>query len=299
MGAGMMRAAAKAVLGLYPKAWRERYGAEVGDLVASRPVRLRTVFDLAGGAADAWFHHRRIPGAGPVPLRIPLALLLPIAGYALLSLWNPGVRDVPSLNGVWAQAAGLGSIAESLARNATWMFIAAGATGVLAVVPLLLTAFSTMWRSAAGSRTRRVGRGVVMTAPILAVPVWMFCALFYQLTFNDVGFPVGPLGLAMFGGFVVPIVLSLVLPLPSIAAKVSALTPDVRACGNLLAVAAIMNGLGWLAVSALVVMGLPKASPGFLVAMAASVLVSMGMATAVARSALRQSRPALSELSLA
>lgn len=295
----MMRAAAKAVLGLYPKAWRERYGAEVGDLVASRPVRLRTVVDLAGGAADAWFHHRRIPGAGPVPLRIPLALLLPIAGYALLALWNPGVRDVPSLNGVWAQAVGLDPSAQSLTKTATTMFIAAGATAVLAVVPLLLTSLSAMWRPAAGGVTRKAARRVVMTAPILALPVWLFCDLFYKITFDDQGFPVGPLGLAMFGGFVAPIMMSLVLPLPSIAAGTPALTPDVRGSGTILAVATIMNGLGWLAVTALVVMGLPKASPGFLVAMAASVLVSMGMATLVARSVLRQSRPALSELSLA
>lgn len=48
-----MRAVAASLLRLYPKAWRDRYGEEVADLVASRPARLRTVLDLLAGAADA------------------------------------------------------------------------------------------------------------------------------------------------------------------------------------------------------------------------------------------------------
>ncbi|XVQ83235.1 hypothetical protein ACQP2K_30985 [Microbispora siamensis] len=63
----MMRVIAEAVLHLYPKAWRERYGEEVADLVASRPVRLRTVVDLLRGGADAWLHRRHIPGSERIP----------------------------------------------------------------------------------------------------------------------------------------------------------------------------------------------------------------------------------------
>ncbi|WP_344891983.1 hypothetical protein [Nonomuraea antimicrobica] len=290
---------ARAVLRLYPKPWRRRYADEVADLVAARPVRVRTVLDLVAGAADAWLHRRRIPGAEPLRIRIPLALLLPVAAYGLLTLWNPGVRDVPSLHGVWAQAAGLGTTAEHVARTATSLFVAAAATGVLSVMSLLISSFGALGRPSAGAVTRRTARGVVMSAPVLALPVWLVCDLFYRMAFADSGAPVGPLGHAMLGGFMAPLVLALVLPLPSIAARAPTLGPDVRGSGSTLAVAAILNALGWLAVAALLAMGLAQASLGFLVAMAASALVSIGMATLVARSALRQGRTALGQLSLA
>lgn len=101
-----------AMLSLHPKAWRERYGEEVADLVASRPARLRTVLDLVSGAADAWLHHRRIPRAGT--LTVPLAATLVCSGAALLLLWNLGLRDPAGLRGAWADAAGAGSIAGQL-----------------------------------------------------------------------------------------------------------------------------------------------------------------------------------------
>ncbi|MEV0382537.1 hypothetical protein [Nonomuraea sp. NPDC050643] len=293
----MMRFLARLMLRLYPGPWRRRYGDEVADLVAERPIRPRTVLDLAGGAADAWLHRRKIPGAKPI--RIPLPLLLPLASYGLLVLWNPGVRDVPSLGGVWAQAAGVGSLADELARTATSLFIASGALGVLSVAPLLITACSALWRPAAGAVTRSTAWSVIATALLLALPVSLFCILFYKLAFAHDGFPVGPLGDAMTGGFLMPIVLSLVLPLPSIAARAPALVPDVRLSGGTLAVAAILNALAWLAVGVLVMLGVSQASPGFLTAVASSALVGCGMATVVARSALRQSRPTLGELSVA
>jgi len=49
-----MRWLAGAILWLYPRAWRRRYGVEVADLVASRPIRVGEVVDLARGLADAW-----------------------------------------------------------------------------------------------------------------------------------------------------------------------------------------------------------------------------------------------------
>jgi len=41
------------LLRLYPRAWRERYGAEVADVVASRPKSWQLAVDLLGGAVDA------------------------------------------------------------------------------------------------------------------------------------------------------------------------------------------------------------------------------------------------------
>jgi hypothetical protein len=50
---------------LYPRRWRERYGAELADLVAAQPVSIAAAVDLIGGAIDAWLHPQVIPP--PVP----------------------------------------------------------------------------------------------------------------------------------------------------------------------------------------------------------------------------------------
>jgi hypothetical protein len=41
------------LLRLYPRDWRRRYGAEVAEIVASRPKTLQVAVDLLGGAVDA------------------------------------------------------------------------------------------------------------------------------------------------------------------------------------------------------------------------------------------------------
>lgn len=46
---------------LYPRAWRDRYEAEMVDLLAERSVSVRDVVDLVRGAGDAHLH----PQAGP------------------------------------------------------------------------------------------------------------------------------------------------------------------------------------------------------------------------------------------
>ena len=45
--------AVSALLRLYPAAWRERYGDEVANLLAGRPLSLRDGLDLVRGAFDA------------------------------------------------------------------------------------------------------------------------------------------------------------------------------------------------------------------------------------------------------
>lgn len=41
------------LLRLYPRAWRERYGDELAEIVAARPASPQLVLDLLGGAIDA------------------------------------------------------------------------------------------------------------------------------------------------------------------------------------------------------------------------------------------------------
>lgn len=56
------------LLNLYPPAWRERYRAEVEELLAIHPPALAERLDLVKGAIDAWIHPQvRRPSGGLVP----------------------------------------------------------------------------------------------------------------------------------------------------------------------------------------------------------------------------------------
>lgn len=48
-----------ALLRLYPRVWRDRYGDEMAWLLESRGVGWRDRLDLVGGAMDAWLHPAR------------------------------------------------------------------------------------------------------------------------------------------------------------------------------------------------------------------------------------------------
>jgi hypothetical protein len=46
---------------LYPRAWRQRYGEEMRELLASQPSSLRTLTDLVAGALDARLNPQHMP----------------------------------------------------------------------------------------------------------------------------------------------------------------------------------------------------------------------------------------------
>ena len=48
---------------LYPPAWRDRFRAELEDLLADRPPTVRDRLDILRGAIDAWIHPQVIAGA--------------------------------------------------------------------------------------------------------------------------------------------------------------------------------------------------------------------------------------------
>lgn len=45
---------ANRLLRLYPRAWRERYGAEVLEIAGPGPLTVQQVIDIVSGAIDAW-----------------------------------------------------------------------------------------------------------------------------------------------------------------------------------------------------------------------------------------------------
>ncbi|WP_155128368.1 hypothetical protein [[Actinomadura] parvosata] len=276
----MMRAVAGAVLRLYPKAWRERYGEEVADLVAARPVRARTVADLAMGAADAWLHRRRIPGARP--LRLPLWAILVAGSYALWLLWDPAVSEPARLSFASAHA----SEAGWLFRTATSCFTMAAAMALLSPWQLGLAVRAAGKRAPYGAAARTTGRRVLLTALAVAVPAGFVLAAYLGYVFDAVH-PVTALGGAMVGGFFVPTLMTLVLPVPLTASGSPVLAGGARAAGKSLAVAAMLNGIAWLAVAGLMAFGLRHSSPWFVTAVAAGAVLSTGLAALVAWAVLR------------
>lgn len=75
------------LIGLYPGAWRDRYGDEMTALIEARPLRARDRVDLVRGALDAWLHP-------PTPSRVPVIAAL--AGGGLWTVAAAGVVFQPT-----------------------------------------------------------------------------------------------------------------------------------------------------------------------------------------------------------
>jgi hypothetical protein len=75
------------LVGLYPRAWRDRYGDEMRALIEIAPLRRRDRADLMRGALDAWLHP-------PMPSRIPAVAAL--LGGGLWTVAAAGVVFQPA-----------------------------------------------------------------------------------------------------------------------------------------------------------------------------------------------------------
>ena len=73
---------------LYPPAWRDRYLAELEDLLADRPPTVRDRVDIVRGALDAWIHPQ-VASPEPRPDEGPSAGRRIAAGGAIVAggLW--------------------------------------------------------------------------------------------------------------------------------------------------------------------------------------------------------------------
>jgi hypothetical protein len=57
----------KVLLRLYPRWWRNRYGAEALDILERRPVTLSLLLDILVGCVDAWLNQEMPPGDAGSP----------------------------------------------------------------------------------------------------------------------------------------------------------------------------------------------------------------------------------------
>ena len=79
---------ARAILRLYPAAWRDRYRGELEDLLGQRHVRAADISDLLRGALDARIHPQVRPVlqvAGPASGSIPMSTMVSRPAYGEVS----------------------------------------------------------------------------------------------------------------------------------------------------------------------------------------------------------------------
>jgi hypothetical protein len=88
---GWSRQVCSRILALYPAAWRERYGAELAEMIERHEVTAATILDLAVSAVDAHRHPDVVPTQARRPARtqsglvsILIATIVFIAGWALV-----------------------------------------------------------------------------------------------------------------------------------------------------------------------------------------------------------------------
>jgi hypothetical protein len=86
------RIAGRGWLRLYPRDWRDRYGPELLDIVASGPIAWRARLDLGRGAIDAWIHPLRPPDP---PVASALVAGVAWVAVGLASVVQPLMPDWP------------------------------------------------------------------------------------------------------------------------------------------------------------------------------------------------------------
>lgn len=157
------RVAARAVLALYPRRWRRRYGPELDAVLRDTPASPRMLADLALGALDARLHPELTPDPG-VPqdgarqavatmLLAATTLTLVVAGFAKLG------EDVTFPGS---------ALADAIARAG--LLVAAVAGGAVVARPLLA---GLRWSLA----ERRPGVWLRLAAVPVAGGAWLLSAI--------------------------------------------------------------------------------------------------------------------------
>jgi len=159
----------RAVLGLYPRRWRDRYGEEYAALLAdllacsSRRARLGVLVNATTGAADA---HFRPPGGMPMTDRIRGSLGVAVCALVVFTIAGAGFQKMTEdqpFHVAASQHVVIG-LSFSILRAAA---VAAGVVALAAAVPLL---WSVLRQAIAG---RRLDLLVRLVLPPLAILAWL------------------------------------------------------------------------------------------------------------------------------
>ena len=175
---------------LYPRAWRERYGDELEDVLATDGLGLRTRLDVLRGAADAHLHPE---ARSPVPVIAALTAsalatahaialaLQPVAtdwpGYladALLLIIGSVAFLLPALIGLWLKlgdadgALGRVGVILAVVGHSVWLVALLAAVARLDYGPLTAAAATVAMAGTAALGLALVGRARVLLGVLLA-----------------------------------------------------------------------------------------------------------------------------------
>ncbi|MFN8623786.1 MAG: hypothetical protein U0869_23845 [Chloroflexota bacterium] len=110
----------KALLRLYPSAWRDRYGDELEQVLAERPLDLMGALDLIRGALDARLHPALVPataGGPPMPATVSARSRFPVRPF--LATLAAGLFLITG-----ATVAAVGSLPEMIGVQLSGAFLA-------------------------------------------------------------------------------------------------------------------------------------------------------------------------------
>lgn len=157
--------AVSALLRLYPAAWRERYGDEVANLLAGRPLSLRDGLDLVRGAFDAHCNLSDLLGRWSVMVsRLRSTAVTTFTAWVVFCVAVGGLSKV-SEDPAFTQAAqghpGIG-VSYAIVQGS---FVLAMVAVLVGGLPLAYVALRQAWRD------QDVVMGRLVLVPVLAAAV--------------------------------------------------------------------------------------------------------------------------------
>ncbi len=112
---------------LYPAAWRDRYEAEMLDVLAQRPTAARDLVDLIRGAVDAHLHPQLADAPIPWTHRIPGSVTI---GTGALWALSAVCLAIPGWSSVSGTLAGLAVMTMLIALAGDYLMMVRRAMGV-------------------------------------------------------------------------------------------------------------------------------------------------------------------------
>ena len=223
------------LLGLYPAAWRERYGDELLVLLEDHPATVLDLLDLFRGAVDAHLHPQVRGTAATSDKELPVNQRL-LGAMAAAG----GIAWIIGIASIWLLPRAIdGSRDLSLAM--------AGMALAIAFIGVALAELGTRPGSATSARTSRAASVVSVALAVTLPVVWLV------FLFGLFGFPILAAALAIRGArngtfpawFAVVTVIAAFGILGGIGADVDAGRDQTLALITLVGVPALL--LGWLA----------------------------------------------------
>jgi len=173
VGRQRKRRLAVRLLRLYPHSWRDRYGEEVGALIAQHPVRTRSLLNLMLGAADAWTHPGLVRGTEQsLSLRVRTSHLVVMSASALFTLALIGLlHGVHDPGPEWQSVTGRSPGIRSLVN----LVEAIGGVTVLVALFSFVVVLGSTARQALSAMRWDVLRPLIGFGTI--VMVWLACSV--------------------------------------------------------------------------------------------------------------------------